>query len=308
MGAAGGAILQRKKPHDLCTARDAGNFLALWQQHAGIDLLSWLAEKFELTADTEVVLAGSIPLGLGTPVSDLDLFLIPSSDHEPKPHEGLEGIVLMPATGESLTRLELIDLAEGVEVDIQVLDRSRLERIVRAIASGSVLLGTEEYTTIGRLCTGWALGRKSSLDNRDGFDRSMFFVYASTREFVVALKHYEDAVAAGTDNSFLSVKMARLAIERCFQAFFCANSLPGLGEKWLRMYAPGARRPDTLDSPVFDRMCAEAIPLLMDAPKPVDEAMREYLSKVERFLSATRSLIERDRKYKIAFSVCRQIG
>lgn len=296
-------VFQNKRQHDLHLASTAEQFAETFAGYMqGTD--SWHPSAYlPARAMCALVLVGSIPLGMGSPVSDIDLVAIVSNrKHLPASFLGDPEIVYAARTGSDSTNV--VAVRSGLEIDITYITLSWLKSTHRSIASPGSMPPPSDVSFLAQIRIGWPLevadGFRSMLKKLS--DDPLIDVRSSVRSFVGALKTLEDASAARADSPVLALHLGRLAVERGLRALQAAEGLAGLGDKWLRL---GSRQ-ERLRSPVA-YFISIAEPLLFPPHDLRSRAVEAYLDNVTSFIATIRAHIETKPAFTVAYRLCPQI-
>lgn len=314
--------MEKKRPHRLHTCTSADAFPAAFCDETGHSIYDVVARFCGGAVPCGVVLGGSIPLGLGSPASDVDLLILldpPSTTGNGTAGNGVPALpqqdprtgVVFSATfasdgGTRLASGEVVAMMGGVEVNGQLLSAVAVGELIRRGVGARVSLTAHEIGLLSRLKTGWTLLRGPSFDRHCGalLSGNALEIHAVTWYLVGAVQELEDARAAVADSPMLALHLGRSCAERCVLAYFASRGFAYLGSKWLRALEP--------DSPAHRlRALADGIPggfAALELMFPArDDAAEAYLDRVAALVATTRQVIEQDRAFRIAFSLCPQL-
>jgi hypothetical protein len=292
--------------------RDAADFLSRFEGRLGTPVRALVDRFVDRDRLAAVILAGSIPLGLGTRASDIDLIVIVDS-HEPIAMPAVDpgqGVVFAGAfTGDARLDVgEVILTMDDVQVDLHYVAGPRVAHAAAALAGGTVSLTEHEIGVLSRIKTGWVLDRRPAFDEHCSVllaDDSLE-IRTATWHLVGALQELADARAALADSVPLALYLGRRCVEKSFAAFFAGRGFAYLGGKWLRALEAGRERtPWSVDDGVR-AVCHEGTALLFPTPAG-DEAAAGYVDRVARFIDLVRTETEKRLPFKVAFALCPQL-
>ncbi len=296
---------RKKGSHRLHESISAQDFLCRLEREAGSPSL-WHPTRFVAADRLEgLVLGGSIPLGIASPASDVDLIAVVRELNDlPATFSRQEALLF---AGRREDSAHVILLCNHVEIDISFVAMPRISAIYQAVCCGGAMPPTSDVRLLSRLKRGWILSASLAfahfLDTlRD--DRTVE-VRCSVTNFIFALQTLEDAVAALPDNLPLSLHLGRLCVEWAMQAYFASLGELHVGDKWLRLARRGVGR---CDSAPDSTLPGQAERLLFPELNLKDEWVVRYLDEVRMFTSRVRSCVEQDPALRLAFRICPQIG
>lgn len=299
-------------PHTLYECRNPEEFRARFEATTGLPVYQVTDNLIRSAAPKAIFSVGSIPLGMGTRGSDLDMIVLVDSkeaivsSHQLVINDSQQGAFFNDT--DALLAGSFMQLHAGVLVDIQVAITPAIHAVYARLRRRSPELSETEIRILGRLRTGWLLWEtegyleRNSIDSRD----RTLSVYCCTRNFVTALTHQRKAAKAlELHDVTLALQLGRASAEMAYLAYFASEGFVYLGVKWLAQlgFARGAqerlgRHPLLQDNlhllfPTFGSSEGEAKP---------------YLRKVGEFLNSMRGLIEEQILFRIAFKTCAQIA
>jgi hypothetical protein len=261
-------------------------------------------------APKAVFCVGSIPLGMGTRGSDVDIIVLIDD------REALESEKWTTANNnqrasfsneaDALLAGSFLQLHAGVLVDVQVAMTPAIRAVYARLRRRSPELNDTEIRILGRLRTGWLLWETEGYLKRSAFDSKdqTLLVYCCTRNFVTALTHQRKAAKAlELHDTALALHLGRASAEMAYLAYFASEGLVYLGVKWLAQlgFARGAA-----DRLVRHPLLKDHLRLLFPAFGSTEEDAARYLREVGEFLSSMRGLIEQQTLFRIAFKACVQ--
>jgi hypothetical protein len=263
-------------------------------------------------APKAIFVAGSIPLGMGTRGSDVDIIvLIDDRDafiqgRAPVANNDQEAAFCNEA--DSLLAGTFLKLHAGILIDIQVAMTPAILGIYGRLRRRSPELSETEIRILGRLRTGWLLWESDGYLQRRAVNVNdpTLLVYCCTRNFVTALTHQRKAAKAlELHDIHLALQLGHAAVEMAYFAYFSSEGLVYLGAKWLAQlgFARGAQ-----ERVARHPLVKEGVRLLFPVFDSTENEAAEYLRKVGELVTSIRSLIEQQVIFRIAFKTCAQIN
>jgi hypothetical protein len=250
-----------------------------------------------------VFLGGSIPLGIGSPVSDVDLIAIVDAESSlPRNLPNDRNIVHKSIRTENTS---VIMLCRGIEIDINYVTAGRVEVIYERLLREGRLPPVSDMRLISRIRRGWILWSDPDLSTlvAELRSNSAVEIRCCVEAFVFALQLLDDAREALNDNLSLSLHLGRLAVEWAFKAHLATLGELYVGDKWLRL-AGCAKDPF---SPGQSYLFAEAERLFFPSRTEAPANTTRYLDEVACFLTAAREQVEQNPAFRVAFKLCPQI-
>lgn len=299
-----GDFYLEKQLHDLHAAAGPTEFLERFQARTALQPMDLVGGYVAGGPAFPLVLGGSIPAGLGSPVSDIDLLAVLDDIERfipPAPND--QTLVVQGEPGSPL-RAFVVHVVGGLEVDVAVVDcAALLARLDDALSAGGVL-SRDQRRLFGRLVSGWILsGPEDGALARLARLRPAVEVRVAVSAYVDALKQLEDAEAAADIDPLLALHLSRLAVEAGFSAHLATEGVLDAGDKWLR--ALGSRAGDVAAlSDDRRRLAAVGVPLLFPA---ADASAARQVADCKAFLAAVRASASRERRFAIAFALCPQV-
>lgn len=299
------AILNSKRPNNLYKVSTAEEF--------SVGMLAWMEgdatwHPAQFVADgalTALLVVGSIPLGIGSCASDVDLVAIVRGTSDlPSSFPADDRIVFAARTGTQSANIVIV--SHGLEIDIQFIAMSWLSTTYKAATGNGAMPSLADMNLLGQIKLGWVLAAERKIRSFLVMlqkDRSIE-IRSSVRAYVSSLKTLEDAIAARTDNPVLALHLGRLAVERALGAYLAAQGSIGLGDKWLRLDRQATGQDKS--APLF-HLFDEAEGLLFPTFDLSENAVRTYLQRVTSFNASVKTQVETSPAYRIAFRVCPQI-
>jgi hypothetical protein len=263
------------------------------------------------TAPMAVFVAGSLPLGMATSGSDVDLIalvdskatLVKGEEHIANNARRLE----FHNQNDSLLAGVFLSMHKGVLVDLQIALTPTIHAIHQRLRDRGPELGETEIRTLGRINTGWLLWETPGYLQRNSaiLKDPALDIYCSTTHFVSALHEIAKAHrAVGCHDFTLALQLGRLAAEFAYLAYFASEGMVYLGSKWLAQI--GHAR-DAAQRVSKHPLLEEGIPLLFPPYTPDPRLVTDYLRHIAEFLTAMRNLIEQRTLFRIAYQTCPQI-
>jgi hypothetical protein len=300
------------KSHSLHECRNAQAFIEKFAAAIQCGVRNIADPFIAASAPKAVFLVGSLPLGMGTSSSDVDLIVLVDSKADvlkPETHAANSNQRLeFSNENDPLTIGMFVTLMQGILVDLQVSVTPMIHAVQNRLRRRGPELSESEVRTLGRLSTGWLLWQTEGYLARSGvvLHDSALSVYCCTKNYVFALNDQRKAAKAlDLGDIPLALQLGRLSVEMSYLAYFSSEGLPFLGAKWLAQigYAHGAaervhRHP----------LLKQGVPLLFPAWNVTTVEAGQYLQNVGEFLICMRRLIEQKMLFKIAFKACPQIA
>lgn len=299
-------------PHTLYQCRSVEEFRVRFEATTGRSVQQ-ITEGLT-TSDTPraIFSVGSIPLGMGTRGSDVDVIVLIDS------RETLSGDAVHAANNsqhasfvnenDALLGGVFIQLLGGVLVDVQVAMIPAIRDIYTRLRRRSPELNEIEIRILGRLRTGWLLWETDGYLERNAvdFNDRTLAVYCCTRNFVAALTHQRKAAKALELNDVpLVLHLGRSSVEMAYLAYFASEGFLHLGVKWLAQlgFAQGAQ-----ERLARHPLLKQNLQLLFPGFSSTQAEAAQYLREVGTFLTSIRGMIEKQVLFRIAFSACPQIA
>lgn len=303
-------VAEQKKSHAFHLCPTAEAFLDQFERAAGRPLSAFVGRFAVSDRVAACVLVGSIPLGIGSSASDVDvLVLIDGADalrDQPRGLDDDEDVVFSGRSDDTsaLVAAEVIAMIGGVEVDFEFIVGDRVREAARRVTRSRVALAGQEIRILSRLKTGWILQSRSAIDDVCAALRAdqSLEVHCAVTNFVFALQDLEDARAALPGDVALALHLGRSCVERGFASYFATKGYAYLGSKWLRLL----RAPDAALRPLASVGLGLLFPTLDDGAAQVEG----YLADVAGFLAVTRDAIQTgtaDKVFRVAFTMCPQV-
>ena len=310
MTPAHGSMNTLKRPHHLYTCTDSQDFIEKFTAELNLPFGDFLDRFGDGENRSAVLLAGSIPLGLGTGASDVDLMVIlDDEDSLSLPPVDAETGVLFSGAFAGTARLdvaEAIAIVNGIEIDLHFVSGPRVADASMRIRDDTISLTEHEIGVLSRIKTGWALSTRETFDDYCGAliaDNSLE-IRTAAWHLIGAMQELEDARAALADYPLLALYLGRRCVEKVFSVFFAAKGFAFLGGKWLRALKPGAIHSLWVGGDEVNTVISHGVKLLF--PTATDAAAG-YLDGVTEFVKQVRSEVEKDLSFKVAFAMSPQL-
>ena len=297
--------------HALHECRTAEEFSVRFEAVTGRQIQQITDDLIPSSTPRAIFVAGSIPLGMGTRGSDVDIIVLvdgrDSITHGKVQSANSSQQAAFCNEADPLLAGTFLKLQAGVLVDIQVAMTPAIHDIYKRLRRRSPELGETETRILGRLRTGWLLWESEGyLQQRtvNVIDPALL-VYCCTRNFVTALTHQRKAAKAlELHDTHLALQLGRAAVEMAYLAYFASEGLVYLGAKWLAQlgFARGAR-----ERIARHPLLRQGIHFLFPEFNSSDADAGRYLQEVDQFAKSIRTVIEQQVIFRIAFKACAQI-
>ena len=299
-------------PHSLYECRTAEQFRSAFEVATGCSVEQVANHLIDPLAPKAVFLVGSLPLGMGTSGSDIDLIvlidsrtaLVSTDQHAANSNQHLEFSsdtnTLLPATSMSLKK--------GILVEVQAALTPTIHDVYCRLKHRGPELSEVEIRTLGRLSTGWLLWETEGYLSRSGIDLRdpSLAVYCSTRSFVSALLQRSKAGRALERQDIpLALHHGRLSVEDTYLAYFASEGLPHLGSKWLAQIGHAHEAAQRISR---HPLLIQGMHLLFPVLSTSVAETAQYLRHASDFVQAMQSLIEQRVRFRIAYAACPQIA
>lgn len=284
----------RKRPHELhlCTTPEE---LSRALRASGIDPLAIVAEFVRPSTELGILAAGSIPWGVATELSDLDIWVLLPGSHvfrSRQPRE-IAGAAVKYMPNEKPNRTGVTLFLSGIEIDFLFYTNDVPPQAeaggLKASQAGDVHAADPSFVT--RLATGWTLHGPEIVDRwKSYYDTDSMRLKWIASEFTAATKDLEDLeVGIGRDRGHVpaigsyvanSLLRALLAYNGCYTT--SVKSMLRIG-----------RLIETADPEMRDALIegrALAFPALLHGP---DEE-RAYFDRVYAYCGAVRTILSRE--------------
>jgi Nucleotidyltransferase domain len=303
--------MSQKREHSLHTSLNTEDFLRKFEIECGCTLHSCVSAMVSMDQLSGVVLGGSIPLGIGTSASDVDVLVLVDSHRaliSDSPNCSAAGLFSGTFIGDSseLAITNVVSLLNGVEVDFTFMLAPRVLAIHERLERGSLSLTVHQIRLLSRIKTGWLLIDRDQMPRSTckwGVDNALE-VHCAVRYFIFGLKDREDAHAALADNVPLAYHLGRSCVERCFESYLSSRGYAYVGNKWLRFLA------QLIDHQNSDAESLRTlgVPLLFPSQYSSRGKAEDYLESVDAFMVSVRSVLEKDLGVRIALRLCPQVN
>jgi len=296
------------KPHPLYRCKDSTSFIESLEEYISESLFELLS-KFVIVENVySVHLVSSIPLGIGTNMSDIDFYIIGKEDCLKLDNKRRDNSVKYSRSNTDTVIAECISVVNGVKFDFEILNLDRINELSFRLENSNPVYTLQELTVLSRLKTGWKLhiatDKCENLDYLTSLNSNKLNIYSSTFHYMVALSRFKDSINAIDNDKTSSLMMAKSCIENSYISYISSIGVPYPGQKWIRYMNP-------VTSPMkhcISKFFFDSLHLLFPSLNETDEAVNNYLKDVREFMLKTRALMEEDLEYKIAFSLNKQIS
>lgn len=302
-----------KRRHNLHACRTSRAFERAFEQLVGQSVEQFL--RHDLHFDVPIraaLLVGSIPLGIATDSSDIDIMLLVERSPAlriPKRHEA-HGVMFsgaQKAADDSLLLGNVVAMANHVEVDVVVVAFEALRVLAEDVVAGGVALTTQQIRLLGRALSGWVLTEPRDLDpalNRLKETRALE-IFCVLHYLVAAWKHLEKAQAALPDRPGLASHLAREAVEAAFASLLASRGDVAPGFKWpARLEQEGYT---TLD-PSLTTVRGNGLELLFPKDALSLTGARSYIADVEMLVQRVTRALKQDSVLHISIQACPQLS
>ncbi|MEJ1962187.1 MAG: hypothetical protein WDO56_11845 [Gammaproteobacteria bacterium] len=304
----------RKDENALYRARSAAEFREMFAGLAGVAVETLVFRLLPESSVCAILLGGSIPLGIGTEASDVDLIAVTEGDTVPlavadeKMRVAFVGRSLDAA--ESLFLGTTVVLIEGVEVDIAFVRLAETLSTLERLERGDVAIPPDRGRQLARLRSGWVLWQSPLFDStmRPALRSLAFDVHACVNALVLGAKYLEDAFYALPRNVHAALHLGRCCVDRCFAGFLASRARPFIGERWIRYFESCIESLTHGLSAGQRARLQGGIALMFPACTDSSDEARHYLNLVEQFARDVRAIVELDLRYRIALGVCPQFN
>ena len=310
-------LQKRKHPHSLHLAETPEEFLLGFEAVADISIRDLTSETVEAGGILSVTLAGSIPLGIGSPTSDVDLLVLVTEAtvfRGKLPNTRYRQLFGGHAAAKefSLALYERVLLVNGIEVNIQYVDATKFDRACQTLTSGGsyISFAGPDIIILSRMKVGWCVWDCGSTCLREGpFYRSNALeIHSAIRYMTFAIQDIDDALSALRDNLALSTHLSRMAVEKAFQAYIASKGIAFAGAKWLRLLKTPRMFPDDSDHSMLHDLFAEGTRLLFPGAFSSIEIGEKHIQDVTSFIRELRHRSFSRPDFKMALKLSGQIN
>jgi hypothetical protein len=300
-----------RAPHSLHECTTVEEFALRFQASTGRSVGQIIDQIVASSEPRAVFLVGSLPLGMASSGSDVDLIVLVDSKAALLDKSGeitnTGQRLVFSNESDFLRASEFLAVVNGILVDAVVVVTPSIKRIYARLRNKGPELSETEIATLSRLSTGWLLWESEGYLEHNGLTLrdSALDVYCCTRYFVSALHHVmKGRKALDPADVPLALHLGRSAIEMAYLAYFASEGISYLGAKWLVQigYARGAAERVSRHP-----LLKEGVGLLFPSfPAALSESER-YFKDVAEFVTSMRKLIEQKTLFRIAFNACPQV-
>jgi hypothetical protein len=301
-----------RAPHSLHTCRTAEEFRFEFERSTGC-VLERLADEFvSAGAPKAIFVVGSLPLGMGTSGSDVDVIVLVDDRSALREVQGSivnsnQQMEFSNASDALLAGMFLM-LKSGILIDLQVAMIPGIHLVQKRLRRRGPELTESEVRTLGRLGTGWLLWESTGYLQRHALSLNdpTLGIYCCTKHLVSALVHWRKALkAVDLEDVVLALNLGRSSVELGYLAYFASEGMPYLGAKWPAQIGHARGAAERL---VRHPLLVEATRLLFPTYELTRKYALDYLRNVSDFIGSMQVLIEEKLLYRIAFKACPQLA
>lgn len=299
-----------KALHDIHTSKNVEQFCARFEMETKCHPTNLVDNILRPDQPRAIFVAGSIPMGMATSISDIDFIVFVDSQDALLPgatsKKNSDSALTFSNDGDPLSVGHFIHLINGIEVDINIVLASKIEAITQRLKLPGPELSDGEVLTIGRLKKAWLISKSDGfLDHWDDFLSDYSFeVLCATRFYWMSLKMLEKARKAASMRDFpVALYLARISAECVYWSYFASRGFCALGTKWLKFVTVFDFNGDDNAKHLFNGK----IPLVFPQYQMDVAALEQHFETIVGFQRSGRATIEKDLRFKIAFAVCPQI-
>jgi hypothetical protein len=308
--------LRDRRRHELHLCGGAVDFEAAFRREADTSISDLIASVAYPERVAAAILGGTIPLGVGSPISDVDLVLVIDDIEAIRdvPSNGRSTAVLrgnLVGEAETLMVTEALTLVNGIEVDMQFVLLKRVKEVSLELsrATAWVSLSGQNTQILGRIRSGWILSSTerfqvacSQLLTGRALD-----VHCATRYFIVALQDLEKAKAALLDDLAMALYLGKACVQGCCCAYFAGNGYPYLGNRWLRLLNPSKSPASRSIASKLGPLARRGVELVFPTLAQSRDAAGEYLKQVTEFAYDIKRMMEKDTAIRAALRLSPQV-
>ncbi|MGA4605127.1 hypothetical protein [Pseudoalteromonas maricaloris] len=295
----------------LFNSRDVDTFLDRFRENTKVDLQTLINKIANDTAVDSAYIVGSIPVGVGSRISDVDIYVIINKDinggnFAPDVLNMAEQVKWYSSDDDPLVIGEAIFIINGVKVDVELLRASGIESMCNRLGSSHTLLSDSDINVFGKIRAGWALPFPSGeLGEKLSSKEKAFDIYVTTKCLFTAISWFNKSMIVSGNTYVHSVLLARYAVEQCFSAYFASIGYAALRAKWVQFLMQGACQLSEFDQGNFNKIRESGLSLLFPDFESTtnEEGFIKYLEKVRGFLLVTKKVLTSSPEYKIAISL-----
>ena len=298
--------------HSIHECRSAEEFCAQFEDLTGQTVRQITDLIVAPSVPKAVFLVGSLPLGMGTPGSDVDLIVLVDDraaldEQRSSLARNTDQRLAFSNVNDLMRSGEFLTVINGVTVDVTVAIASGVKAVYGRLRSKGPQLTESEIMTLGRLSTGWLVWQSDGFLQRHALRLAdpVLDVYCSTKNFVAALSFRQKGLKAlDLRDVPLALHLGRSSVEMAYLAYFASEGYSYLGPKWLAQIGHAVGAAERVNRhPVLQ----QRLPLLFPSLESTGSDVTAYLRAVSEFLVVVRQLIERKPHLRKAFSTCPQI-
>jgi hypothetical protein len=300
--------VNERLPHALHECRNVDEFCLRFEDLTACPVSSIANDITPPELPKAIFLVGSLPLGMATSDSDIDMIVLVDSKaallNQQRSIANSDQHLEFFNEGDSLLAGMFLTMKAGILMDLQVAITPAIHQIQNRLRRRGPELSENEIRILGRLGTGWLLWQSEDYLGRNGviLNDPALGVYCCTRHFVSALLHRRKAVKAlDLGDPVLGMMLGRSSVELAYLAYFSSEGYPYLGPKWPALIGHARGASERVNR---HPLLKQGIRLLF----PCDAASAaQYLRDVQEFHCSMKALIEQKLMFRIAFRACPQI-
>jgi hypothetical protein len=303
-----------KRRHGLAGCSTIDNFLNRFREETGWTMMEMVAAMLPESRAACVAIVGSIPWGIASDRSDIDVVVVIEGASTPRliapagATELFNGISTADSGGGAVR--EIVVVKEGIEIDVHAVCETWVTALDNQLARTGGQADPNSITLVTRLKRGWLVHQtvavKESLAGI--WQNAAVDIAAAVRHIIFALKNLQYARHATESNPVLALQLGRGTVEQAYAAYLAKVGFP-FGPKWLRLLTKegGLRWLAKDGDRAFSTLLDNGVELLFPTYvlEPVQTA--SYLGRVEAFLTAVRRELEREVGFAVAFRLARQV-
>ncbi|WP_437907375.1 nucleotidyltransferase domain-containing protein [Sorangium sp. So ce327] len=291
--------------HRLHAASDAAVFRSRFEAATGRTIDAVLSDFVDPAGIVLIALGGSIPLGIATEASDIDLLvLLRSPDCLRMPRAGTPHVLFAGnyASSDELAIATAVVRSSNVEMDVQFLLTEKISQLLGLLKTSRVALSFQQRQLLARLRRAWPLSPEAWPSAVVDLPDESFDIHCAVQSMITSYRSLVDARVAAEDSFWLALAMGRHSVEKAFEAYFASRGYSYLGLKWLRFLErrwsdmTGVER-GRLPAPVAVR----GRELLFPVAAP--EEVLGYLTRVEELVGDVRRVLDSNLRFRLALDV-----
>ena len=300
-----------KRTHRLHAASGPDDFQRRFEREVGRPVSAFVDEVASPPGVLATILGGTIPLGIATTASDIDLIVVVESREAARENQvGTNGIIFngeWPGDEFALTNI-VLDVPP-VELDVVILLAPGVRELTERLERGNVSLSRHQIVFLSRLKTGWLLQRQDEFATAHErlCQSNALELHCAVRQAVIATKALSGARAALEDNVPLALHLGRVCVESWFEAYLASRGYAFLGVKWLRFLARHQHSGEPGSRALLDEVISRGIPLMFPMLEHDAAHANRYLQDVAEFANLAKRLIASEPAFRIALELAPHI-